>query len=228
MSTGYFFSRTTAGRNTGLGPFAGRHVGGNIGPFGGHWTPPDQRNQGGPATPPDMPNNFAQPNPSQPVTTTPGTDTGSSINENSYYDALLARRRRSAQSGVAAGVQQLQSTLASRGLLNSGGFAQGVLGLQAQANQEVGNAAVDIYGQQFAAQQQREAEQRAFERQLQLSNLSFEQQASLLRLQAELSGNSGGNWLGRIVRGIGGAAAGWLTGGPVGAIAGGASGFAGG
>ncbi len=149
--------------------------------------------------------------------------TGASASENAFFDSLLARRGRSIQNFARSSSRQLGNSLASRGLLGSGVEARGNLGIQQSAQREFGNAAQDVFGQQFAAQQQREAEARAFGRQVQLQNLSFEQQAALMRLQNELG--RGGGFFDRLAGGLGGAIGGFVTGGPGGAAAGAAQGF---
>lgn len=163
------------------------------------------------------------PPPSVPVEQVPAPGAQAPINENAFYDAALARRARALAATADSQRNQAFITSDSRGLGRSGAIP-----LLADINRQEGlglqEASSDIFGQQFMSQQQQASESRAFERQKALQDLEFQQQVALLKLQKKLAQKKGGFW-NSLARGLGGAAAGFLTGGPAGAVVGGVGGF---
>lgn len=153
---------------------------------------------------------------------------GERIGRDKFFKGLLADRSRGLANAAQGQIQVGLDSLESRGLGTSSSVGSVLQGIQQQQAQGVQQAGSEIFGQQFALQQQLDSEDRGFRRNLIQGNLDFERQAALMRLQAELSKQGKGGWLDRVIGAIGGAAGGYLTGGPAGAIAGGASGFSGG
>lgn len=145
-------------------------------------------------------------------------------NDNAFYDAALARRAR-ALSATAQGQRDTgMMGLGSRGLDYSPAAVNNLYqGINMQEGLGLQEASSDIYGQQFASQQQRESEARAYQRQKETQAQDFQNQIDLMKIQKKLSEKKKSG-LSRLLGGLGGAAAGFLTGGPLGAVAGGAAG----
>lgn len=175
------------------------------------YTPP-------PSTTPtrDVPPPSTAPGPPPPSTgTAPVPDPNDPTNRKAFYDAMLAQRGRGLEYLAQAQRQTGLQALEGRGLGQSS--VVGATLADINRNEAIGyqNASSDIYGQQFQASEQRAAEDRQRQHDVEMENLRFQHQAALAKFAKKRSGGFWGKFLG-----IAGGVVGGLLGGPAGAAAG--------